>query len=504
MLLEVLIALVAIVLGLVYLVYLKVWVGNARKYQRVDELPGPPKHWLYGTMHRTRKGAQNFLDHLELTKKYGGLVRLWRGPFFPIVVIYHANEAKDILRHSHPKSRQYGWVDNWLGTGLLTAPTAGGVWKRKRRMITPAFHFNILQRYVPVFGEHAQQLVNKWLAESKEGKAINICDNITTAALDMIGVCAFGYDFHALEQGRENHPYVKSVYCVTDAIYERAFKPWLYSNFTWERSALGKEYMKACDIIHAFADTAIAERRKLFTNPEAVDEILNSNRKLDFVDILLTSKGDDGELIGDREIRDECNTFIFEGHDTTSAGLGWTIYLVSKHPEVEKKALEEIKEVLGEKDVPDYEDMPKLKYVGQCIKEALRLYPSVPTIARYIEEDTMVGGKLVPAGTDVYLHPYVIHRQPDSWEDPEAYIPERHSPEASAKRDPFAFVPFSAGPRNCIGEKFAMMEMKTVVSVALKNIKFRVEPTHPVALYPALISRAEHGIKMYMEPRGPL
>ena len=191
-------------------------------------------------------------------------------------------------------------------------------------------------------------------------------------------------------------------------------------------------------------------------------------------------------MIGDREIRDECNTFIFEGHgrvsysiyflgsflivffcaDTTSAGLGWTLYLVSKHPEVERKALEEIKEVFGDKEVPDYEDMPKLKYIGQCIKEALRLYPSVPTIARYIEEDTMIGGKLVPAGvsifsfdflsthshiyllqTDVYLHPYVIHRQPDCWEDPEAYIPERHSPEASAKRDPFAFVPFSAGPR---------------------------------------------------------
>jgi len=497
-----LLTLITVVAVLLLAFYLRVWVYNQYKYRRYDLLPGPPKHWIFGTMHHTRPGAQNFIDHAALTQKYGGLVRLWRGPFFPIIAIYHAVEAKEILKNSHPKATAYSWVDYWLGSGLLTATTANGLWKRKRRMITPAFHFNIIQRYIPLFGTHSEKLIEKWLDEAKRnpGKPIDIVANITTSALDIIGECAFGYHFDALEQGREKHPYVKAVYSVTDRIYDRAFRPWLYPVWIFNQSAIGKEYNQSVEIIHKFASDVITERRALLSTPEGLEELKNK-KKLDFVDILLTSRNENDEELSDREIRDECNTFIFEGHDTTSAALSWTFFLISTHPEVEEKVIEEINTVLGDKQYPDADDLKNLRYLGMCIKEGLRLYPSVPTIARNMTEDTEINGHIIPKGADVYVHPYVIHRQPDTWENPEEFIPERFTTEASKGRHPYAYVPFSAGPRNCIGQKFALNEEKCVLAMVLRKIKMRKAEGHEPRMIPALICRSENGILMHIEPR---
>jgi cytochrome P450 len=313
-----------------------------------------------------------------------------------------------ILSRSHPKASSYKWVNNWLGSGLLTATTLNGLWKRKRRMITPAFHMGILQRYVPVFCEHADLLIEKWMVEAKAQRQVDIVNDITTSALDIIGQCAFGYEFDALQQGKDKHPYVKAIYSCTDRIYDRAFRPWLYPEFTWTRSTIGKEYTNSVQVIHDFATSVISQRRALWKTEEGRQELEN-RKKLDFVDILLTSKDEDGNELSDQEIRDECNTFIFEGHDTTSAALSWTFYLISLHPEVEKKVLAEIEEVLGDKKHPDYEDMAKFKYLGLCIKEGLRLYPSVPTIARCMDEDTDVNGHIVPKGVSLFQSSVPAH-----------------------------------------------------------------------------------------------
>lgn len=141
--------------------------------------------------------------------------------------------------------------------------------------------------------------------------------------------------------------------------------------------------------------------------------------------------------------------FQFEGHDTTSMGLAWAFYLIATHPEAEKKLLEEIKEVIGDSPYPSYEQLQQLKYTEACVYEALRLYPSVPTIGRTTTEDIMIesGGTdyRIPKGSDVLVWPYIMHRQEDIWEDPEAFIPERHL--GGKKKPSYALVPFSAGPR---------------------------------------------------------
>ena len=137
-----------------------------------------------------------------------------------------------------------------------------------------------------------------------------------------------------------------------------------------------------------------------------------------------------------------------------------------------------------------------------CLKESLRLYPSVPTIGRSMTEDTQVGKHIIPKGTDVYIHPYIIHRQEDCWENPEEFIPERHvADEGVEPRNAYALVPFSAGPRNCIGQKFAILEEKCVVAMVLRKLKLTVVKDQKIDLFPALISRPEFGIKVLFERR---
>eukprot|EP00276_Gloeochaete_wittrockiana_P024171 CAMPEP_0184368016 /NCGR_PEP_ID=MMETSP1089-20130417/160884_1 /TAXON_ID=38269 ORGANISM="Gloeochaete wittrockiana, Strain SAG46.84" /NCGR_SAMPLE_ID=MMETSP1089 /ASSEMBLY_ACC=CAM_ASM_000445 /LENGTH=486 /DNA_ID=CAMNT_0026710181 /DNA_START=82 /DNA_END=1539 /DNA_ORIENTATION=- len=461
--------------ALVYLI-VKVFVLPRYHYAVTDLIPGPKKHWLYGTLHVTQPGPKSLELAKGWNKQYGGIIRQWRGPFFPIVIIYHPEAAQTIFRASHPKGRVYGLLSYWLGEGLLTSH--GDNWQRKRKMLTPAFHFNILKRYCEVFSEQTQILLNIWREDADAGRVVDITQNITLAALDMIGKCAFSYDIHAQDSGsRDKNPFVKSIYAATDLVYLRAFNPLLYNQKIYYLTKNGKTYKNSIDTINTFMDHVINTRRATLQTEEG-RELLESGQKLDFVDILLSATDENGIPLNHKEIRDECNTFMFEGHDTTSMGLSWAFYLISKHPEVEKKIVEEVREILGDEMNPTQEQLKKLKYTVAVIKETLRLYPSVPTIARSMTEDTEVvsDGKkyIIQKGVDVLIYPYIIHRQEAFWPDPEAFIPERHLDRASSGAESYAYVPFSAGPRNCIGQNFAILEETAVLALILRDLHIEV------------------------------
>jgi len=497
---------IAVIALFVTYIILKVFVFPRYKYAKTDEIPGPPKHWLKGTMHHTKRGPQNLIDSMKFSQQYGGMIRHWRGPFFPVVAIYHADQAKPILKKSHPKGLAYKFLEDWLGEGLLTS--FGKEWKRKRRLLTPAFHFKILQRYIPIFFEETELLLEKWEQDAINKKTVDITQDITLCTLDIIGRCAFGCEIGAQKSfnDKERNPFVKSIYDATDLLYSRAFKPWLYSDFVYSKTQEGKKYRHAIDTINNFADSVIAARREALTNDANVIEEVSQNDKLDFLDLLLTTVDEQGNPLSEKEIRDECNTFMFEGHDTTSAGLTWAFYLIAKHPDVEEKILNELREVIGN-DVPTYEQLDNLNYTHWVIKEALRLYPSVPTIARKMVEDTEIemngNTYVVQKGVDIYIWPYIMHRQPDCYDKPEEFIPERHDPSNNIdpKKNAYSYVPFSAGPRNCIGQKFAVFEEKMIIALVLRKFRLKLDPNHVVECDPALISRAANGIKITFELR---
>ena len=226
----------------------------------------------------------------------------------------------------------------------------------------------------------------------------------------------------------------------------------------------------------------------------------NEQRKyLDFLDILLTAADQDGKGLSDLEIRDEADTFMFEGHDTTTSGMCWTLYCLAKHPEHQEKVREEVKSVLMGREWLEYEDLKDLKYTHWCIKEAMRLYPPVFFIFRQASEDLELDGHVIPKGMQVGISIRNIHRHPDIWENPNDFDPLRFHPSNVEGRDPYAYMPFSAGYRNCIGQNFALNEERLIVASLVLRFRLSLVEGHKVEMLPTVVLRAANDIAVNLE-----
>jgi cytochrome P450 len=207
-----------------------------------------------------------------------------------------------------------------------------------------------------------------------------------------------------------------------------------------------------------------------------------------------------GESMSDQHLRDEIMTMVFAGHETVSTAMTWAWWFLSKHSEVERKLRAELNDVLGGR-VPTLEDLPKLTYTTMVIQETLRHYPPIWLMSRTPRVDDEIGGYLIPVSpnTLVFVCPYVTHRHPDFWDNPEGFDPQRFTPERIAGRHRFAYFPFGGGPRLCIGEPFGMLEMQLVISMVAQAFRPNVVPGFPVQAQPAISLRAKHGILMNLE-----
>jgi cytochrome P450 len=209
-----------------------------------------------------------------------------------------------------------------------------------------------------------------------------------------------------------------------------------------------------------------------------------------------------GERMSDRQLRDELMTLILAGHETTANALTWTCYLLSKHPEVERKVFAEVDEVLGA-GAPAFDDLAKLRYTTMVIQEAMRLYPPAWAFERTAIADDEVAGYHVPAGTILIIAPYVLHRDPVQWENPEGFEPERFSPERAAARPRYVYLPFGGGPRHCIGNGFAMMEVQIILAMVVRRYRLWLVSGHRVELDPLITLRPRHGVQMTLAARTP-
>ncbi|CAD6192814.1 unnamed protein product [Caenorhabditis auriculariae] len=222
--------------------------------------------------------------------------------------------------------------------------------------------------------------------------------------------------------------------------------------------------------------------------------------RLAFLDLLL-EMARNGQM--DRaDIQAEVDTFMFEGHDTTSAGLMWALHLIGTYPEVQQKIHDELDEVLGEDDDVTVEHLPRLKYMECCLKESLRVCPSVPIVMRELATDQQLGGVTVPKGVHVLINHHLVHRDPSQWPDPERFDPDRFLPENAAKRHTYSFIPFSAGSRNCIGQRFAILEEKVILAHILRRFRIvAVEARHEVRYKVEIIMRPINGIHIQFYKR---
>ncbi|XP_033171506.1 probable cytochrome P450 4d14 [Drosophila mauritiana] len=405
------------------------------------------------------------------------------------------------------KNNLYGLLVNWLGDGLLLSK--GKKWFRRRKILTPAFHFKILEDFVEVFDQQSATMVQQ-LYDRADGKTvINMFPVACLCAMDIIAETAMGVKINA--QLQPQFSYVQSVTTASSVLAERFMNPLQRMDFSM-KLFYPKLLAKLNDSVknmHDFTNSVITERRELLQksiadggdSDAALLNDVGQKRRMALLDVLLKSTIDGAPLSND-DIREEVDTFMFEGHDTTTSSIAFTCYLLARHPEVQARVFQEVRDVLGEdKSAPvTMQLLGELKYLECVIKESLRLFPSVPLIGRYISQDTVLDGKLIPADSNVVIFIYHAQRDPDYFPDPEKFIPERFSMERKGEINPFAYTPFSAGPRNCIGQKFAMLEMKSTISKMVRHFELLPlgEEVQPVL---NLILRSSTGINCGLKPR---
>ncbi|XP_077295341.1 cytochrome P450 4C1-like [Arctopsyche grandis] len=405
------------------------------------------------------------------------------------------------------KMDDYKFLSAWLGDGLLLSK--GNKWRRQRKIITPTFHFKILEQFVNVFNDKGKIFIEK-LAENK-GKVFDVYPYVTLCALDIISESAMGTNMNA--QNNSESEYVKAIYRISEIVHLRTYSTWKRNDWLYMLSQDYRDEQKCLKVLHETTNQVI-QSRKLTLRAQAADEsskekvnedAFSGRKKVAFLDLLLLSKTAEGEPLSDEVIREEVDTFMFEGHDTTSSGLSFALFLLANNPAEQELAFEEQLALFGGdfKRQATYRDLQDMKYLDRVIKETQRIYPSVPFYGRKLKEDLpMPDGKIMPAGTFVTVQPYLTSRNPKYYPNPMKFDPDRFLPDNVQKNHPYLYVPFSAGPRNCIGQKFAVLEMKSTLSRVLRNFELSsAGPDFKPQLAAELILKSKNGLKMRLNDR---
>ncbi|MXQ93490.1 hypothetical protein E5288_WYG021159 [Bos mutus] len=324
---------------------------------------------------------------------------------------------------------------------------------------------------------------------------LDMFEHVSLLTLDSLQKCVFSFDSNCQEKPSE---YITTIFELCELAAKRNKQICLHTDFLYFLTLDGWHFRRACHLVHDFTDSIIQERRCTLPS-ENIDDFLKAKAKtktLDFIDVLLLTKDEDGKGLSDEDIRAEADTFMFEGHDTTASGLSWILYNLAKHPEYQERCRQEVKELLRDcesKEI-EWDDLAHLPFLTMCIKESLRLHPPVTFISRYCTQDIVLpDGWVIPKGVVCLIDIFGTHHNPSVWPDPEVYDPFRFDPENIKGRSPLAFIPFSAGSRNCIGQTFAMTEMNVVLALTLLRFRFRPDKEEP-RRKPELILRAEGGL----------
>lgn len=303
---------------------------------------------------------------------------------------------------------------------------------------------------------------------------------------------------------RESHPYVRAVNELSDLWVNRSLNIYHYFDFIYFRSRNGRLFKQHADFVHSVAEDIIEKRQKTLKEEGLPTKTAGKkSRYLDFLDILLTAKDESNVGMTPLEIRNEVDTFLFEGHDTTTSAMCWTLYSLAQHPEWQRKVQAEVDAVLDGRtsDFIEWNDLSKLETLTMCIKEGLRCHSPVSFIQRVTTKPLDIEGYHVPVGATIAVQIYNLHHNPDVWDDPMEFRPQRFLPENVSGRDSYAFVPFSAGPRNCIGQHFAMNEQKVTLARLLRRFTLELDPDHEVSKKIGVVMRATNGIKVIARPR---
>lgn len=385
------------------------------------------------------------------------------------ILINDPDAVKAILVKNHENYKKgpgFERVKMLLGNGIIVSD--GAFWRRQRRMIQPAFSRQCIDGLATKMQKANQQWLQRWTEKADKGELLDVSSETSELSLEIILRCLFSDDMDKLIEQEGQNPFDILTYDLARDI-----------QFVMKFRALKS-------LVQQFMD----DRRE------------SSNRYHDFLEAFMGAKDkDSGEGMTDKEIIDEVMTMIIAGHETGATTLNWAWYMLSQHPQEEEKLHIEVDNNIAG-DIPTFEEVGQIPFSRQVIEEALRLYPPVWLYSRTAIADDNICGFDIPAGTNIFFAPYYLHRHPDFWDEPESFKPDRFAPEEVKKRHKFAFIPFSAGPRRCIGDYFSIVEMQIHLGTMAQKFKLEyVADEKGVELDPQVNLRSKNSIMMKLIKR---
>jgi cytochrome P450 len=414
---------------------------------------------------------------LNIAREYGDIVYFKSGTLH-MYLLNRPDFIQDVLVNGHrsfTKSRVLQRAKRLLGEGLLTSE--GDFHLRQRRLVQPAFYRDRLMSYADTMAGCADVGAGRW----KVGETRDIAEEMMRITLAIVGQTLFTRDVEsdAADIGQALTD-VLGTFGTLTLPFSSAIQRLPFPKFIRARRAL------------KFLDRTIyqmvEERRK-----SGIDNG-------DLLSMLLLSVDEEGSGgMTDRQVRDEAMTLFLAGHETTATALTWTWYLLSQNPDAEQRLRAELKDVLGGR-LPTYSDLPNLRYTEMVLAESLRLYPPAWAVGRMAKTDTRIFNYEVPKNSICLMSPYVMHRNPRYYSDPERFDPQRFTPEAKQDRPKFAYFPFGGGPRVCIGERFAWMEGVLVMATIAQRWRFDLVPGQVIETHPQITLRTRYGMKMIIQP----
>lgn len=436
--------------------------------------PGPPRS-------DTLKLLKQLIgDRLTLmstaAKTYGDAVKVGIGPK-TIYFFNHPDTAKHILADNaanYEKGIGYIEARRVLGDGLLTS--GGDLWRKQRRTIQPVFQNKRIARQADVVAEESSRLVAR-LRGHAGGAPVNVLGEVTGFTLGVLGRTLLDTDLSRFASIGHSFEAVQD-----QAMFEMETMGMVP---LWLPLPRQRKFRAARRDLERIVDLLV-EQRLADPRPDG-DDVLTT--------LIESTRAEPDPRVGKQRMRDELITLLLAGHETTASTLGWALYLVDQHPEVAERLQAEATEVLGDRN-PGYEDLHRLKYTTMVLHEAMRLYPPVWTLTRVSTGPDVVGGYDVPAGADVMVCPYTMHRHPEFWPNPETFDPDRFDPTLDTDRPRYAFIPFGAGPRFCVGNHLGMMEATFVLAMLSRELRLRKVPEYKVVPEPMLSLRVRGELPM--------
>ncbi|KAF5283094.1 hypothetical protein FQA39_LY17435 [Lamprigera yunnana] len=412
---------------------------------------------------------------MEIKNKYQSPVRIWLGNrlFFGV---WGAGDLEIVLNNSHAlaKAQLYKHAECIFGTGLFTASVPK--WKRHKKIIIPTFNQRILNEFVGCFSEQSNIFVSQ--LEKQVGKGyFDLFYLLSRCTLDIICETAMGITVKAQT---EDSDYIKWSNKAMEIVFTRMFNILYHFDYIFNRTSMSKELKDVVDKMHQFTGAVVKQKREAYQKKMReqkmsegyVDEGLSEciTRK-SFLQLLI-ELSENGAGFTDEELREEVDTFMIAGSDTTASTMSFAFIMLAMFPDIQQKVYEEVMNVLGPDKFVEHSDLNKFEFLERVLKESLRLFPVGPLLVRAINKDIQLEKCVVPAGSSVVLFIMGLHRNEENWPDPLKFDPDRFLPEEASKRHSYAWLPFLGGLRNCVGQKYAFMTMKCIIATIIRKYKF--------------------------------